>query len=312
MSDQTSTTAPDFPGPGIHTGLSMEDYLALPYMSASRLEILRRSPKQLQHALGEPPKSSPALERGTALHLAVLEPLTFDGHYVALGQCEGTKKDGDRCTYQGSYYRDGQSFCKTHDPAKGEPMDPEIHVLAADELDRVHGMRDAILAHRRAASLFEGNGLFEATVIFDDPETGVRCKVRPDRLVERAGMLVDLKTTRDATHHFFAGDAERRGYFRKLALYRRALRTVGWPYGMAAVLAVESEAPHDLIPYLAQESDLDAADTELSRLLEVYRRCAAEDVWPGYTEEFRTLFRPSWGKDEDADETTTTTMADAA
>lgn len=295
-----SPETPDLPGPGLYPGMPMEDYLALPYMSSSRLEKMRRSPLQFRHSLEAEPETTDALERGTALHMAVLEPDLFEGHYVTIGQCEGVKGDGERCQYQGSVYRDGQSFCKTHDPAKGEPLAPGLTVLKADLYESVLGMRDAVLAHPRARTLFEGAGLFEATVIFDDPETGVRCRIRPDRLVRRAGMMVEVKTTRDAAPWKFPADAERLGYFRKLALYRRGLRAIGWPYSHIAVLALEPSPPFDLLPYLADEDDLDRADREITRLLGRYQDCTQDDHFPGYAEEFQTLRRPAWAtKDEE-------------
>lgn len=297
---ETITQAPE---PGIYRDVSMAKYLAIPYASASLNELIRRSPKQARHALDNPKEPTDTFERGTALHMAVLEPDLFADHYVVIGKCEGRYNDGRPCAYMGSFYRDGQSFCKKHDPAKGEPLAPGLTVMQEPEMDKVLGMRDAILSHRRAASLFEGAGEFELTMIFDDPDTGVRVKIRPDRLVERAGAIVDIKTTRDAAEWWFPGDAERRGYFRKLALYRRGLQALDWPYRMTAVLAIESEAPYDLIPYLAEEKDLDSSDAEVSRLLARYDECQKSGEWPGYTEEFKPLFRPTWAKERDQEMT---------
>ena len=297
----STATAPTL-APGLHRDVPMADYLALDAMSGSKLEKLRRSPLQYRYAeIEAEEEASDALDRGTALHLAILEPALFDGRYVTIGQCEGRKKgDGLRCTYQGSVYRAGKSFCKTHDPDAGEPQDPAIHVLKQDDYDAVTGMRDAVLAHPRASTLFEGAGEFEATVVWEDEETGVLCKARPDRLIERAGMHVSLKSCRDASPWFFPGDAERRGYFRSVAFYRRGLRAIGWPYEATTVLAVESCPPFDLITYLALEEDLDDADREVTRLLREYRRCAEDNHWPGYDcgpSGLLELRRPAWARD---------------
>ena len=284
--------------PGLYPDVPMAGYLALPFMSASRLEHLRRSPLQYRHSLTTEEEPTAALDRGTALHLAVLEPQLFEGHYVVLGQCEGRKKDLERCSYQGSVYRDGRSFCKTHDPDKGADPDPDIEVLPEKDYNAVLGMRDAIRAHGRARSLFEGRGQFETTIIFDDPETHVRCKMRPDRLVDRAGMLIDIKSSRDASPLAFPGLAEKLDYFRKLALYRRGLLAIRWPLKDIAVLAIEPEAPFDLAPYLVEDlRDLDSADTEISRLLRLYCMCKESDSWPGYASSedgFLMLRRPLW------------------
>lgn len=296
-----SAVAEAVPGllqPGVYPDLPMDEYLALPYMSASRIEKLRRSPLQYKHSLTAEEESTAALDRGTALHLAVLEPLLFEGRYTVLGQCEGYTKEFKRCSYQGSVYRAGKSFCKTHDPEKGADPDPSVEILSQKDWDTVIGMRDAIQAHPRARSLFEGRGQFEVSIIFDDPITGVRCKMRPDRLVQRAGMLIDLKSSRDASPARFPQLAENLGYFRKLGLYRRGLTAIEWPLKEVAVLAIEPEAPFDLAPYLLEDmKDLDKADTEITRLLELYKLCTATDTWPGYasTEDgFLMLRRPAW------------------
>lgn len=288
----------EIPEPGVYRDMPMAQYVALPLPGASKLERLRRSPLQYQHSLTETQKSSSALERGTAIHLAVLEPLLFEGHYVVLGPCQGTKKDHTPCTYQGSIYRQGASWCKTHDPERGQPLE-DVEVLSQADYDAVLGARDAIRAHPRARSLFEGRGDFEVTIIFDDPETGVRCKIRPDRLVDRARMLVDIKSTRDGAPWAFPRQAETLGYFRKLALYRRGLRAIGWPYESTAVLAIEATPPFDLCPYLPEEEDLDTADVEVTRLLRILKTCEETGVWGGYAENFQPLRRPRWALQED-------------
>lgn len=283
---------------GLHTDVPMADYLAIRAVSASALELLRRSPRQYRHALEHPPEPTPEILRGIALHMAVLEPERFAGRYVTVGQCEGVQKDGNRCGYQGSVWRDGRSYCRRHDPDPDAPVPVEI--LPAETMADIEGMRDAILSHPRARTLFEGRGGTEITGIYKDADTGILCKFRPDRLIERAGLLVDIKTTRDAAPWAFPGDAERRGYFRKLAFYRRGLRALGWPYQATAIVAVESSAPYDLICYLVDEAALDSAEQEVVRLLRRYRECEETDTWPGYQtgpDGFALLARPAWAKD---------------
>lgn len=284
---------------GMYPDMPMDEYLALPFMSAGKLEKLRRSPLQYQHSLIAPRESTSALERGTALHLAILEPELFEEHYVVLGQCEGVTGKKERCRYNASFLRDGRHFCGTHDPLRSLPMDEGVEIISGLDYAKVLGMRDAVMNHERARSLFEGKGAFECTIVFDDPETGIRCKIRPDRLVERTRMYVAVKTARDASAWAFARDAEKRGYFRGLALYRRGLRAIGWPPQEIAVLAIEPEAPHDLNPFLTEPEDIDSADAEVTRLLLLYHTCTENDYWPGYASSesgFSILRRPEWAK----------------
>lgn len=300
----TSTTI----GTGLHRGLPMADYLALPAMSASRLEAIRRSPRWYRHQLSQAPKMSGALERGTALHLLMLEPALYESRYVIAEPCavllgKGSKRAGEPCGNPGLFQlRDIGWACGTHVKGFGSEIesDPNVQVISTEIDATVRGMAAAVKEHPRARTLFEGRGEVEATIVFVDPETGVLCKIRPDRLIERAGMYVALKSTRDATEFAFPRDAENRGYFRGLALYRRGLRAIGWPYSTTAVLAVESEPPFDPVPYLVDEADIDSADREVSRLLNRFKMCEADNHWPGHAEEFLNLRRPPWAtKDEE-------------
>ena len=70
---------------GWHEGLTMEEYLAIDAMSASGIEQLRKSPLHFRYYRDNPKPSTPAMELGTALHMALLEPLLFEGQYVTLG-----------------------------------------------------------------------------------------------------------------------------------------------------------------------------------------------------------------------------------
>ena len=274
--------------------LPLGDYLAIPAMNASLLEEFRRSPEHYRYALHTPKETTSALERGTALHLAILEPEAFEGRYVTLGQCEGSRKDGERCAYRGSAYRDGQSFCKSHDPGKGEVQDSTVAVLAQADYASVLKMRDAVLRHPRASSLFEGLGELEVTGVFEDPETGVLCKIRPDRLVERAHLSVNLKSTRDASPWAFGSDAARRGYHRREAFYRRGLAALETECTASALVTVESAPPYSVACYLIDEGHLRIANDEVTRLLEHFKFCEAKDYWPGYGDEFLPLRLPRW------------------
>lgn len=304
----TQTTA--HLAPGLHRNVPLRDYLALPYMSASRLHAFAKSPAHYRAACDGPMKEeTDALARGTALHLAILEPALFETRYIVAEPCEQLLKSGNRkgqpCGNPGLFrLRNGLGWaCGTHVKGFGSEIETggEQQVISQENRAAVLGMAASIAKHARARSLFDGSGEFEATVIFEDPETGVLIRTRPDRLVARAGMNAELKSTRNAARWAFERDAESRGYWLKLALYRRGLRARGWPYSMTALLAVESEPPFDPVPYLIRESDLDSADREITRLLLRFKDCERDNYWPGQATEFLELCRPAYATKENDD-----------
>lgn len=302
---QAPDDAAPAPGIGLHLGLSMADYLAYPAVSASSLEDLAESPRRYRYALEHPTESTDDMRVGEALHMAVLEPERFVGHYHVAGPCEQTLASGARkgepCGNGGKFlHRDLGWLCGQH-VARFTDGIVQVETLSAQQYADVVGMRDAIRAHARARTLFEGKGGFEVTGIFRDPETGILCKFRPDRLVERAHMLVDLKKARCASPAAFPRDAESRGYWRKMAFYGRGLRVLGWERTDTSIVAADGP-PYDCTPFLLDEKGLESAEAEVVKLLRQLRTCMDTDTWPGYVTDFAHLARPAWATRDNENE----------
>lgn len=270
--------------PGWYPGLSMPAYLTLDAMSASGIERLRRSPLHFRHWKDTPSEETDAMRLGTALHTALLEPELFRGRYV-----RGIEGDGRTKAVKDARAALAEEF-------------PGATILTPQQWDDLTGMRDAVMAHPRARSFFEGEGDNELTGVWLDPITGVACKMRLDRDVPRAAVIVDLKSTRDASPHAFARQCANLGYHRKSAFYRRGCAALDRPRNGSALIAVESSPPYAVAVYLLDEGDLDRADTEIARHLNVYADCLDRDEWPGYGSEMTSLPMPGWATEGNDDE----------
>ena len=134
-------------------------------------------------------------------------------------------------------------------------------------------------------------GRTEASATFE--RLGVACRIRPDRYTD-AGHHVSLKTTADASPEQFGRQCVRMGWHRSLAFYRAGLRALGEDVKFSTVLAVENTPPHAVACYVADEHDLDRAETEVDAALEYFRMCKDADDWPGYGHQFRGLVLPPW------------------
>lgn len=288
--------------PGWYPGLSIEEYLAIPAMSASGLESFRRSPAHFRYDQTHPKEPTPAMREGTALHLALLEPDLFAGRYVSLGRCDATKKDGTPCTNPAVVIRqhpafggyDDEQFCGVHDPQKGTPMRTGVHVLPAETLSRVEGMRQAILAHPEAGQFFRGRGASELTGVWCDEESGVLCKIRLDRDIGRAAIHADIKTTTTAEAQAFTRQCGRMGYVRRAAFYRRGMAALGKPAIGSVLIAAEFQPPHGVQAFCLDEGDIDGFQPEISRVLNQYAHCLETNDWPGYASGLRNLKLMPW------------------
>lgn len=294
--------------PGWTAGLEMSAYLADPAVSASMLWTLHEStPAHLLHALSRRGNdSTPAKEAGTAVHAAVYEPDLFRDRFVVIGQCEARKADGQRCTNQGSTWRDGQSFCgvKGHDPhGKETPMAPGLEVMTEESRRKAEGMRDALLEHPTAGAILRAPGPREVTGAWRDPVTGLWCRIRPDQLVEDAPghdlyhwSVVNLKSSGvDIGEEGFPRHANRLGYYFRAAFYRMGMRVL-WDVEPQHFLypVVEQSPPHAVIVYRLNEDALDVGELEVRRALETLAECVETGTWSGYGPAIRDLTLPDW------------------
>jgi hypothetical protein len=298
--------------PGWHEGLDMAAYLSDPAVSASGLwKLYTETPAHLLHDLvTRADDQTPAKALGSLTHTKVFEPDEFDSRYVVLGQCEAkVKKTGQRCTSQGSVYRDGQSFCgvQGHDPyGKHVAMDASLELVTQGQRDAAIAADKALKAHPTAAEILGAEGMREVTGIWKDPGTGLMCRIRPDLLISApAGTpdryhysVTNLKTTTihaGAGPGHFQADFNRRGQYFKAAFYRLGVREL-WDIEPQNFLypVVETTPPYEVIVYRLNEDALDIGENEVLEALNTLATCVESGRWPGYGVAVHDLTLPDW------------------
>lgn len=251
------------PEPGVYFNVPAEDYHSWPYASKSRMIGFRKSPAHV-HA---PHKESDSLDWGTWFHAAVLEPGLFAEKAVECQKLNRSTKEWKEIA------------------AKNQGK----WLIQADDWASIQTAASRVLKHKIAGPLVRGKGRNEASMVFDDPDTGVRCKVRADRIT--AAGIVDIKTTRSAHWSDFQGDAARYGYFLQAAMYRRAVKLRYGKEMPFIVVAVESEGVHGVNAFALECLE---SERELDTHLRAWAACKAADKWPAYPEILFNLPEPLW------------------
>ena len=162
-------------------GLTNAEYRAQRGYSKSDLDYIHQSPALLEWARNAPSDGSEAVDLGTHVHCAVLEPDVFAGTYRKAPAAGRTAADKARVEAFAEHCKASSKIC-----------------LDADTCDMVIAMRDSVLAHPTARDLLTGDGISESS-IFGELE-GVRVKCRPDRLIRERNILVDVKKVDDIRH----------------------------------------------------------------------------------------------------------------
>lgn len=221
-------------------------------------------------------KESRALLIGQALHTLSLEPEKYEEKFFVMPQLDRRTKAGK------------EQYAALQEEHKGKTL------LTADEADQVKKMADSIRSNKAFMKLIEDkNKYIEHSIYFNDPETGVLLKSRPDFF--NHFLVLDLKTTISAKPQDFEKAIFNYGYHRQAALALDALTSLtGCRYDSFVILAVEKEAP-----YLTALYVLDAAAIELGRkqykeAVKTFKQCQTENKWEGYPEEVVQITLPNW------------------
>lgn len=158
-------------------------------------------------------------------------------------------------------------------------MPVDAIVLNATEFSKATEMADAIVRHKQAMELLQG----ERQRSVEWRWLGRHCAGTPD--VFSLEHLVELKTGRTAQPDRFMSSARFYGYHAQLAWYRRALIESG--FGTPAsywIVAVESAPPFPVTVFRMTDNALDLGERMCRAWLERLLVCEESDTWPAYTE----------------------------
>lgn len=255
--------------------LSNEDYHACQYaISNSGLGDILRSPmhywaKHLNPARPPERVRGGQLE-GSLAHCTILEPEAFDDRYMV-----------------GPDVRRGT---KAWDAAEAQAAGRVL--IKPDQYDVAMRQAEAVRNHPELREYLAA-GEAEVSAFWEDPETGVLCRCRPDWV--NGPIVLDVKTYSDADPDEFARQVARKGYYRQDAFY-----TDG--YGIAAGTEVERflfVAVESDYPYAVSVTELDDEARMIGRLeyrrgVDRYAECVESGEWPGYGSEIIPIGLPAY------------------
>lgn len=269
--------------PYLVENLSNEDYHAdRTALSSTTLKTVLKSPASfLAYVSGLRAKPSPALRIGSIIHEAVLEPASFKSRYVVEPEF-------------------GDQRNKLNKQAKAdwlfdlEKTKPNAVVVTEEELRKVEGIVNSVMRHTEAANLIKRCQV-EKSGYFRNPDTGIKCRIRPDLFDERMGVLVDLKSTQDASIDYFSREICKRHYDLSLAQYREGLELItGRSFDFMAFIAVEKEPPYEVALYLADQKIKKKGRADYLSAIKRVHECLMSGEWPGRQQRHEEISLPKW------------------
>jgi exodeoxyribonuclease VIII len=128
-----------------------------------------------------------------------------------------------------------------------------------------------------------------------DEISGLQCKCRPDWLLDDSSMMVDLKTTEDASPKAFQQSIAKWRYHVQAAWYLDGIeKATGKRPEQFIFIAVEKKPPYACAVYVADPQMVEIGGQTARADLDKLNICKAADYWPGYSDQVEVINLPPW------------------
>ena len=242
--------------------LTNEAYHAMPGLSSSDLKIIAgHSPAHYQERKKKQSEPTAAMQRGTLVHTAALEPDSYAKHAKVSPKFNKSTKAGKEA------YKAFQDSLKAGDYM----VDPDLH-------EAVMGMAGSI--RKACGDLFTGYS--EYSGIINSKNEGVRVKIRPDHIA--GNTIIDIKTTTDARPREFMWSVRKYMYHLSAAYYMDFAWPLGFDIDRFIWAAVESTPPYACALYQAGPGMIAQGRQMYEDAIRQYKTCELSGEWPGYEE----------------------------
>lgn len=262
-----------------------DQYHAHPAVGHSGLVRIMRSPAHYQEYVTHPPEPTPVMAFGSAFHVAILEPERFGQTFVVAPKFDRRTKEGKAAAEAWEAENAGKT------------------ALTAEHMAAIEQMVASVRNHAGAAKLLS-DGMAEMSGFWNDQETGIGCKCRPDFLAmagETITGIVDVKTCRDASADGFARAIANFGYDVQAAFYHDGLKALTGRAIPFYFVAVETEPPYAVAAYKASDEVIEVGRAKYRSALQLLKWCRENDRWPAYQPngEIETITLPRWAANFD-------------
>jgi PDDEXK-like domain of unknown function (DUF3799) len=190
------------------------------------------------------PKPTPQMELGTLVHTLVLQPEMWE-------RLKPTPKVDKRTTH-------GREVWNNFMLVWSE--DSRYTIVDGELYEQAKPIAAAVLAHDEASQLLALEGPTEHAVFWTDEETGLKCKSLRDKATP--GILIDLKTSKDASPLGFAKAADNFGYDSQAQFYSEGHFELTGERCLFYFIAVETSPPFSVGVHQLDEAWLEAAAEE--------------------------------------------------
>jgi hypothetical protein len=224
--------------------------------------------------LGNKPAATPAMRTGNVIHAALLERERYAREMVL-------KPDFNRRSNAG----------KAEEAAWLEANEGKI-IVSESDAELIDAILSSVERKPHVIAMLDAAEK-EVTGLGYDESTRLLCRIRPDAMLIDDGMILDLKTSTDASPRAFERSIYQYGYHIQAAFYLRvASQIVGRRLEMFRWIVVEKTPPYEVAVYDADSAWLSMGDQEIDRAVRRIDKAMRSGVWDGYQQATSQFISP--------------------
>lgn len=242
------------------------------HLSSTNVRTHKKNKKQFKYSLThELVKQTKAMADGTAVHAFFLERDKFKTDFII--------KPADMRLNT----KAGKEWAQEH----------QSKIIIDSELgNNLYEMEKSFM-DSPARLIYDKQGQSELSYFWDDLGL-VKGKCRPDWISNDGNIVVDIKTTTDASPKGFQKSIANWGYHLQLGWYLRGLQKLGLPAKEFIFIAIEKTPPFSVGVYRANKDMITYANDEINNLVYDIDESLKSDDFPDYTPEIMDLGLPNW------------------
>ena len=227
------------------------------YVSNSMLNHISVSPEHFRFIMDNPQPATPAMKLGSAIHMNVLQPKEFNKNYAVSPKFDRRTKKGKQD------YEDftNNNMLKT--------------IISESDFELIEQITLKLMKDPLVKDLLQ-KGESEKIITWHNDHYEVDCKGMLDYHRPMADMIIDLKTTKDASYKGFMNSVKKFKYHKQAAFYLDAVKACRF-----IIIAVEKTPPFSINVFEISDNMIDEGRDMYNNELEIYKYCTENDYWPG-------------------------------
>ena len=248
-------------------------------VSSTSLKRILKSPKSFYSSFTEPNKQTKAMQFGSAVHAAILEPDSFRKRYVKAKRFTGVGAVAAQAEWRLS-------------------LPTDAIIMSDEEYEQLEEMLFSVLGHPDACNILK-NGIAERSGYFVDPETQIKCKIKPDFYHPGLNALLDVKTTQSIEKDEFSKSIWNYRYDFQMAMYCLGIEIItGNKVEFPLFLAIEKNPPYECGVYMADSLMLHKGLEDYKRAMFLLKENLISGEWSPYQKRNELISLPAWALKE--------------